>query len=253
MIKMDLRRVFISLAALSLSQGMHAQNSTWYMGMNLGGMKPSLPSAILVNNGSNLAFPNDVDRYSTHESSALFLSAIAGRFWQRSSRMLPGYALGLKYQHLFSNTIHGQVMQYSVPKFINYDYAWNVSVDTLSAYSKLELIRLGIVIPYVIGGLGVAMNHSYGYHERALPGIFARDNPGFGSHTQSNLAYDLGLGIDIALKPELMFSLGYSYQHLGSVHSGQGLRFPPLDMNLNANALFAGMTYLFDKKNNVTK
>lgn len=253
MIKMDLKGVLIPLLLLSLSQEMQAQNGIWIVGMDLGWMKPNLPEAILLNNGSNLASPYNLDSYSTHESSPFFLSAEVGRFWQRTERMLPGYALGLKYQHLFTNTINGQVMQYSVPKFINYDYAWDVSVDALLAYSKVELIQLGMVAPYVSGGLGIAMNHSKGYHEIALPGIFARDNPGFGARTQSNLTYDLGLGIDIALQPEILFSLGYSYQHFGSVHSGQGLNFPPLDMNLNANAFFAGVTYLFDKKNNVIK
>ena len=253
MIKMDLKRVFMSLAVVSLSQGLFAQNSTWYLGMNLGGMKPRLPSAMFVNNGSNLIYPYNVDRYSTGESSALLFTAEAGRFWQRAARLLPGLALGIKYQHLFSNTIHGQIMQYSVPKFINYDYAWDVSVDTLSAYSKLELIQLGLVMPYVSGGLGVAMNHANSYRESALPGILARDYPGYGSHTQSNLAYDLGVGIDILLKPNMLASFGYSYQYLGHVQSSQGLRFPPLDIRLNTNAFFVGVAYLFDKKNDGIK
>lgn len=250
---MDLKRVFMSLAVVSLSQGLFAQHSTWYLGMDLGGMKPRLPSAMFVNNGSNLVYPYNFDRYSTDESSTLLFSAEAGRFWQRTSRLLPGLALGIKYQHFFSNAIHGQVMQYSVPKFTNYDYAWDVSADTLSAYSKLELIQLGLIMPYVSGGLGLAMNHANGYRENALPGILPRDYPGYGNHTQSNLAYDLGVGIDIFLQPNVLASLGYSYQHLGHVQSRQDLRFPPLDISLNANAFLVGVTYLFDKNNNGIK
>lgn len=268
---MDFRRVLVGsvlILLLSLSQTLTAQQSdaptqssdmsklhadfgqNWFLGLEGALLKTDIRSVLLINNGSNLDYPNDLDRYSTNDKNPWSLAVNAGRFWQRDEQWFPGYALGLKYQHLFSQDITGQVMQYSVPRYTNYSYRWDVQVDALLAFAKLELVKLGFLTPYINGGIGVSRNHSASYHEIAYPGIDVRDSPAFGSHTKSQFTYDLGIGINVAMNPNIIVSLGYDYQNFGKLSSGSGQAqwvSQQLNLgNLKANEFVLGATYLFD-------
>lgn len=223
---------------------------SWYAGVDVGILKPNIGSTMLVNNESLFDQPNWIDRYSTQSSTHPLIAVEGGKFWRRNDKRLPGYALGLRYQHLFTRAISGRVTQYSEPRFNNYDYSWDIQSNIVSAYTKLQLIQWGRVTPYVSGGIGAAFNQSGQYTETADPGIDGRDTPDFRSGTQTNFAYDLGAGLDFVVNPKLLLSLGYDFQSLGEVSShraittwsSQKLRLG----NFYANTALLSLTYLFD-------
>ena len=204
----------------------------------------------MVNNGSLYDEPEDFDRYSLNGPKPILIAAEAGRSWQQERYWLPKYSLGLRYQHLFANTIDGTITQYSLPSKVNYNYTWSVSSDVLSAYTKLDLLTLGPIMPYVNAGLGMSFNRSGAYNEYAASDVTSRVSPDYASCTQSNFAYDLGLGIDAVIRPNIVFSLGYDYQQLGAISSGPGqTTWSGARLNagtLSTNTLLLGLTYLFD-------
>ena len=286
--KMDLRdslMFVISILALSLTKPISAESSkpqknsvndinqsqtsplvstldtsfnhkgSWFASVGIGAMQPSIPAGFSINNGSDFDPPNNMDAFSAKWSDSYFGSATVGIFWQRPSQFIPGYAFGFRYQHFFAKDITGQVMQYSLPEFTNYDYNLGASINTLSLYTKLELIQLGPVLPYLTGGLGLSLNHSELYEEKSLPGIVPRNNPAFAAQTKSQLTYDLGLGVDVLINPQVILSLGYAYQYFGNFSTGYGQRIEwgtqRLNLgNLKANTFLLELTYLFDKKEN---
>lgn len=225
---------------------------SWYINLSAGVAQPKIPSVLLIDNGSDFDPPNNRDRYSTHWPNSAMISAVVGRLWQRTEQFIPGYALGLRYQHVFTKDITGQVMQYSVPEFTNYEYNLGVLINTLSAYSKVELVRLGPVIPYINGGLGVSVNNSETYVEMSLPGITPRNSPAYAGKTRTQFTYDLGLGIDVVINPELMLTLGYEYQNFGKLITGaaqpSSWATQRLDLGtLNTNTFTVGLNLLLDK------
>lgn len=230
-----------------------ANPGSWFINLGTGVAQPDIPSALLIDNGTDFDPPNNRDRYSTHWPNSALVSAMVGLLWQRTEQFIPGYALGLRYQHLFAKDIAGQVMQYSVPEFTNYEYNLGVLINTLSAYSKVELVRLGSVIPYINGGIGMSVNNSETYVEKSLPGITPRNSPAFAGQTRTQFTYELGLGIDVVINPELMLTLGYEYQNFGKLSTGAAQQSPwatqRLDLGtLNTNTFIVGLTLLLDKK-----
>ncbi|KTD34720.1 hypothetical protein Lmor_1253 [Legionella moravica] len=226
---------------------------SWFASVGAGLTKPSIPAGFWINNGSDFDPPFNMDVYSAKWSDPYIVSAMLGRMWQRPSLFIPGYALGLRYQHFFAKDITGLVMQYSLPEFINYEYNLGVRINTLSVYTKLDLVKLGRVLPYLTGGIGLSSNHSEIYEEKPLPGIVPRDNPSFAARTKSQFTYDLGLGVDVVINPQVILSLGYAYQYFGKFNTGYGQRAEwtsqRLDLGkLTANTVRLELTYLFDKK-----
>jgi hypothetical protein len=159
----------------SVGQSYHAKNayhSGWFVGAEAGIMHPRGQSTMLVNSGSDMDPPNNVDRYTVNTSHHNYMGAALGRFWRRDEPALPGIAFGLRYQYIFSHAIDGDVIQYSLSDYNNYRYSWDLSGDVLTAFTKVELIRLGPVMPYVNGGVGVSFNQAGTYNETAAVGIF---------------------------------------------------------------------------------
>jgi opacity protein-like surface antigen len=206
----------------------------------------------LVNNGSGFDAPHDVDRYSTTASNPAIIALSAGRFWERDSTWLPGYYLGLRYQHLFSHDIDGSIMQYSLPAFTNYRDSWSISSNTLLAFTKLEITKAGPVRPYVNGGLGVSVNQFGAYTEYGEPSITIRTSPAFSSRSKAAFAYDIGCGLNFNMNANIVFSIGYDYQNIGTNSSGPGRTTWSGERlkqgGINGNSVILGATFLFDKK-----
>lgn len=224
----------------------------WYLAVDGGMMRPSVNSTILVNNGSGFDAPHDLDRYSTTASNPALIALSAGRYWERESTWLPGYYLGLRYQHLFSHDVDGAIMQYSLPAFTNYRDSWSISSNMLLAYTKLELTKAGPVRPYVNGGLGVSVNQFGTYTEYGEPSITIRTSPAFASRSKTAFAYNLGCGLNFNMNANIVFSVGYDYQNIGSSSSGPGrTTWSGERLNqggINGNSIILGATFLFDKK-----
>ncbi|GEM_PF-3071813 len=223
---------------------------SWYIGVGAGVLKPKVSSIMRVNNGSDFDPPNNIDLYSTQSSNHPIMTLQGGKFWKRQDKLLPGYSLGLRYQYLFNRSISGRVTQYSTSEFDNYSYKWGIQTNVVSTYTKLQLIQLGRVIPYLNGGIGAAFNQSGKYTETGNPDIDARDTADFRSSTQAHFTYDLGLGLDFTVNPQIFLSLGYDFQSLGEFSSNRGItswssQRLKLD-NVYANTALLSLTYLFD-------
>lgn len=222
----------------------------WFVGVEAAALWPNTPSVMTVSNGSFYPSPYDVDRYSIEAGTDAALSARVGYKWQRQREWIPAYALALRYQHMIANDVGGHIMQYSMPEFLNYDYHWDLHSDTLSLDAKIDLHQYGRFTPFVDLGLGFALNHAGGYSETAFAGVSPRESAAYQSHSQSDLAYNLGLGVDYAIAPQFSLSLSYDYQNLGSFKSGYGRgswHAERLSLgDYKANTLTAGLTYYFD-------
>lgn len=222
----------------------------WFVGIEAGALWPNTPSVMTVSNGSSYASPYNLDRYSTDTGTDVAVSASVGYKWHRQSEWIPAYALALRYQHMMANDIGGNIMQYSMPEFVNYNYHWDLQSDLLSVYSKVDLHQYGRFTPFIDLGLGLALNHSGGYSETAFAGVTPRISPTYQSHRQQDFAYNVGVGVDYDIAAQFVISVSYDYQNLGGFKSGQGLSSWNAERlsrgDYKANTLSAGLTYYFD-------
>lgn len=228
------------------------RHGQWYVGMDAGLMQSSMHSKTMtVPNGSNYPPPENLDQYALKSHHPVMLDLQAGRRWQRDQQWLPAYALGLRYQHVFTKNIQGTVTEYSLPEFVNYNYQWGVGADALSLYSKLDLVQYSRLMPYVDLGLGVSSARSAHYSETALANVTPRFSPDYASKRSTQFTYNLGAGIDVILTPNLLVSAGYEYQSFGKMASGfgQGPNWHAAQLklgHLNTNMGLIGFTYLFN-------
>lgn len=223
----------------------------WFIGTELDLLWPNVNNRMTIPNGSNFPPPENLDNYSISKpSNQPMLALSAGYRWQRNQTLIPAYALAVKYQHLFSQNLQGEIQQYSLNEFNNYTYTWDMNLNVLSLNSKINLVKYQRIMPYIDVGIGASFNQSETYREWALPGITARDSPSFASHTQTEFAYNAGAGIDLIVTNQLLLSLGYDYQSFGRLQSGSGQStWTGTSLKLGhfkTNTILLGLTYQID-------
>jgi len=248
--------LFLALAALSnvyavgLPQAHRADG--WFVGAQLGQLWSSLSDGLTVNNGSPYSPPYNLDSYSLHSNQQSALALMGGYKWFSEREWIPAYTFGIRYQHFFSSNVMGSITQYSLPQFLNYDYSWAISTHVLGLNSKIDLFQYARFTPFFDVGIGIDSIQTSRYRERALPGVTSRLTPGFSNHTQNNLAYNVGAGVDYALKEHILLSLGYDYEYLGDFNSGVGLSTWSAQRlhagHYKGNMLSLGVTYYFENK-----
>lgn len=202
-------------------------------------------------NGSDYPPPYNVDYYSTNNTNPTANFAIeAGYRWLRNQKFIPAYAISFRYQHSLEADIGGQITQYSLPEFTNYSYRWNISSNIFLVMAKMNLLEWHHLLPYLSGGIGMAFNRASGFKETAFANVTPRVSPGFGSNTRSQLAYNLGAGMDWQVHPKVIFSLDYEFQELDSVASSAGVSSwagnKLYSRRYQTNSVMIGVTYLFD-------
>ncbi len=223
--------------------------SNWYISADIGPLWVNTNQSMSVANGSNYPAPENVDDYKINAVKVQPMIAFsAGRRWQRDALFAPAYSVGLRYQYFFQQTIKGNILQYSLPEFNNYSFQWQMNANLLSLYSKVELLKKGLFIPYVDGGIGVSFLEASNYQENAFSGETARISPNFGSQTSSQFAFNVGAGVDIQLSPQALFSIGYDFQSFGPFISNYGQStWTSTKLNLGtltANTIIFSITYL---------
>ena len=208
--------------SLAVDKDLTPRQGNWYLGVGGGVQATEVNDSLNVANGSGFPAPYNLDSLSTKTQSSALLGVEGGYRWQRDNLWLPAYSLGLRYKHLFSTDIGNQVIQYSTPEFTNYNYHWKISSDALLLSTKLNLFQSGYFLPYLNGGIGVAFNHTSSYSEAALTGVTPRISPAFSNHDKTAFTYILGAGVDWQPYPQFIMSLGYEFQDLGNLSSGNG-------------------------------
>ncbi|HAU1151401.1 TPA: outer membrane beta-barrel protein [Legionella pneumophila] len=231
----------------SVTKEMADNRGSWYVAAKIGGQETTPDDQFTVNNDSGFASPFDKDIYTNSSDSSLVLGIGGG--YRFTNMIIPAISVGIYYTHFFNMDINGQVIQYSLPEFTNYNYQWKVKSDLVLASAKANVISWKNLMPFVQGGVGVSSNRASQYYESALPDVTPRISPNFANHTTTVFAYQLGAGLDWEIKPQWLLSLGYEYSDLGKVRSGYGTdswnRETLSSKNLTSNAGILGFTYLF--------
>lgn len=184
--------------------------------------RAQLPNHLSVNNGSPYLPPYNTDRYTASNQNQTISGAMLGYQWRPNMSWLSAAALAIRYQHFASRLMRGQVIQYSLPEFTNYDYQWQLASNTLGLFSRIDLFHNRHFIPFINLGLGIALNRTSKFNEFVLPNVTPRISPAYPPHTNTTLAYDLGAGLAYRMNQVLEVSISYDYQQLGPFQSGFG-------------------------------
>lgn len=225
----------------------------WYLAGQLGGQGAKANSSTTVHNGSGFPAPFDRDIYtSANRNMAVLLGLEAGQRWDVHYPWLSAFSLGLRYQYFMNTDMHGQVMQFSLPQFTNYNYKWQSAANVLLANAKLNFKQYQLFSPYVNAGLGSALYSGGKYSETALEGVTARISPHFANRSGGQFAYQLGAGVDYQFSEAILLNAGYQYSNLAAMRSGPGTdNWSSQSLNfgtVHSNAFLLGMTYVFDAK-----
>lgn len=222
---------------------------SWVIGADMGITLPRPNKTMTTANLSEFEPQLDVDPYTTHHNNHPILAVQVGRRWEHAQHWLPAHTVALKYQHMFTKDIDGNVTQYSSPEYNNYSYHWGVAAEVFSLNGKVDIVKIGKVMPYVDAGLGVSINRSRSYRESAYSDVTPRTSPGFSSNAQGQFYYNLGAGLDAILTPHLIASIGYDFQSFGLMRSGQGqLDWHGEELHnghFSSNTVLVGVTYAF--------
>lgn len=195
-----------------------------------------------------------VDYYSRNKiNNQGLLNLGAGYAWERKSKWLPAYSVGLRYLYMPATTVRGYVDQYSLPEFENYSYTYRVQQQNILAVVKADIYRWKDLMPYLIAGAGISMTKAYQYEEHALNGVTPRVSPGFGTKVNTKFAYTAGAGFDFVANKNLWINLEYNYGNYGTISTGDGANSTSLTGSnfsnsslknkLTANTILAGVTY----------
>ena len=198
--------------------------NSWFIGAGVGRSWINLKkSSTTVPNGSFVPPPSDQDTYTIKNPSPQTPAQVnVGYRWHQDKKFLPYYSLFVQYRHYYSTEIKGNIYQYSLPGFENYDYRIKYSADLFSLNGKLNLFEYKRMLPYVSAGIGAIYNSLGSYNESALAGVTARISPDY-SNSHSNLALTVGAGIDFKFSKNIWATLGYEFVTQNAVKSGNGV------------------------------
>lgn len=236
---------FIANCALS---GSSEATSNWFVGFSGSATWASLnQSSTTTPNGSSAPSPYDNDTYSINSNDTnSSWSFFAGYRWQRESNFIPHYSLAIRYLYTTQFTIRGDVEQYSLPDFTNYSYSIEADSESGLLQGKMDVYDYHGLEPYLSFGLGIASNTTNNYNETAYPGIIARNSPDFQQSSSTQFSYNVGVGLDYLLTDRFTVSLGYEYNNLGKLISGNGTSTwanNDLDFgNISTNSLIMSIT-----------
>ncbi len=113
----------------------------------------------------------------------------------------------------------GEVWQFGLPEYNNFDYSYRIRSLRVVATGKLLSTFKQVIHPYVSGELGSAFNAANSYQEIPLIEEAVAIAP-FASHTQSSFSWGAGAGIDIDINANLRLGVGYQFVDLGKTTLG---------------------------------
>lgn len=216
----SLRR--LPLAMLCMLCSSVSMASDWYYALGMGGAFPSIARQARVNNNSGFPPPNIYDLYSTNISRHVTALGEIGKYYRDWVPHIRGMALGLQYQHMFTDDIGKHIVLYSAPNFFNYHYQLDVSSNLLLVNARFDLINMNQFTPYLGIGAGLEQLVVSGYNEGPEPNVTARTSPDFRRNTEYNFAYQFSAGLSYKLCPDTDLSFTYLYQHIGKVETENG-------------------------------
>lgn len=204
--------------------------ATWFVKPNAYTTSTALPS-----NGT------DVYRYEKNKLKPFILLG-GGYEWQRKTKFrLPNYSLGLRYNYYFSNKQKG-TYQFITNKPLAFNY--KTQSQSLLAVGKLSILKWHNIMPYIIGGVGMARNHFSNYQDTA-PYKYPHNIHIFTNKASFSFAYLVGLGVDYKIKENWRLGLEYHYTHLGNGKSGENKNKKTIPVSLSGESILLKIRYYF--------
>lgn len=171
---------------------------------------------------------------------------------------VPAIALGLGiYGTPRDYDYKGQLIETALgdPSSTLYSYKFQVA-STRFMFEAQFTWMLNNLMPFINLGVGSTWNRQSGYTESPVDNTGCVALPPFQSHTKTNVAYQLGLGVSYAFNltsgildyQHERISLGYRYANLGNASFGtRGVDYPHnLDIGrLTSNEVYLSYTHLF--------
>lgn len=122
--------------------------------------------------------------------------------------------LELNLYHTFAS-VTGDVWQYKLPQFNNYDFDAPVTSNRLMFDFKPSLFTWKNITPYSILGVGETWN-SVSYHEKSRKSdIDPKSRLILSKHKIAQFAWEVGVGFNVVLSDRLSISAEYIYAFLG--------------------------------------
>ncbi len=192
--------------------------------------------------------PEKSDIYNAPKAKRVPMGFLSGGYiWSRQAKWFPASSLGIEYSYVIPAKNIGTLVQYSDPND-TYEYQYKVSHHTLQLVGKVDLIRWQQWMPYVSAGLGTTWNRFTSYSEVPIAGD-EKTSPQFSNKTKLNFSYSLGTGVDYIFTKNLWGSLGYRYDHLGWIKTGDSNREfftgDKLKDTIQGHTIILSLRYLF--------
>jgi opacity protein-like surface antigen len=199
---------FLALASTSQADIRPIANLSLGLDQAYVGLKQNV---ILLPGVENTYMPGP--NFSTRMLSGGFLGAEASlaKDW--------GLQFGAAYYQSQPFAISGQVYQFMNPAFNSICYQYQIFSRRFLAESKLFYTFYQDYHPYVIAGLGEALNYAYSYQETTSD-IYSQTMAPFAGHMQHSFTYALGTGMDMDLTRHFKVGAGYRYINLGRASLG---------------------------------
>lgn len=135
-----------------------------------------------------------------------------------------------------STTLRGDVWQFKLPQFNNYNFRAPVTSTRLMFDMKPNFLTWRKLSPYAILGIGATWN-TVSYHETATgAGVSSASALSLSNHTTAQLAWDVGAGFRRQVTEHLNFTAEYIYAFLGH---GAPAHDPIHEVSLNAVPRFS--------------
>lgn len=245
-----MKRLFLSSILFCLSNSLWAYFSphgNWYANGNVGVTFSRVDDHNFLNSGPG--WPRDLYRNNSIDSVAL-IGIGGGYTWATSGNWVPFYSLGASYTYVFPANVTGEVLQYSLPQFTNYNYQYKIQRQTFLAVAKADIYCWRRLMPFIILGAGWSINNISNYDENSTPNVTPRVDPSFKGKTNSYLSYTIGAGLDFIVRNDLWMSLEYNYGYFGHARTGPGVNIPGADYSntnlktkLSSNTIMLGVTF----------
>lgn len=118
-----------------------------------------------------------------------------------------------------SVTSTGEVWQFGLPGYHNFNYVYHIQSSRVVATGKVLSTFKQVIHPYVSGELGAAFNAASSYQEIPLSEDSVAMSP-FAGHTRNSFSWGIGTGVDVDINAHLRIGIGYQFVDLGKTTLG---------------------------------
>ncbi|AUH72627.1 SPOR domain-containing protein [Legionella sainthelensi] len=229
-------------------KGKHPANH-WFIGLGGGWMAPFGTNTTNFASSGMPGFPDD--KYVTNNRNGTGqISAFSGYQWRRDTLWFPATSLSFEYTYSFPFRVNGFIFVNNLPDAKNFTFKYDVLQHVPMAKLKLDLYQWQQFMPYVSGGLGVAINQVNNYSDSPIPGATMMHRRfGFTSASTTHFAGSFGAGLDYMFNYNSQITLGYELAYYGEARTGYGkgvLNNDRLESKINSNAVILKGTYFFN-------